>query len=113
MVFLTYALVREGLESGRADFKPKDYSITLSEWLQYGINRVPMIYEELKNGTILENKDAQFGRFKGIHRLVEKYRLQEPSLFDFTQKKRNIIIDSTVQTKENMGLRKNLWVNKK
>jgi WD40 repeat protein len=40
---LTYALVHDGIDAVGADFEPEDNSITLSEWLQYGVKRVPVL----------------------------------------------------------------------
>jgi uncharacterized caspase-like protein len=45
---LTYALTRDGLESARADFKPKDARITVAEWLAYGVERVPALHAEVE-----------------------------------------------------------------
>ena len=41
---LSYALVRDGLESNLADYKPKDGKILLSEWLSYVAEDVPKLY---------------------------------------------------------------------
>ena len=38
---LTYALVREGLQEGKADRAPKDGTLTWSEWVSYALERVP------------------------------------------------------------------------
>ena len=38
---LRYARVRDGLEQGKADYKPMDQTIWLSEWLSYAVERVP------------------------------------------------------------------------
>src|SRR6185503_8159147 len=46
---LTYVLTKEGIQEGRADFKPIDQIVTLTEWLQYGEARVPKWYEERQN----------------------------------------------------------------
>ncbi|HEX6623013.1 MAG TPA: PQQ-binding-like beta-propeller repeat protein [Pyrinomonadaceae bacterium] len=44
---LTYTLTREGLEAARADFSPPDGQITVAEWLSYGVERVPTLFEEV------------------------------------------------------------------
>jgi WD40 repeat protein len=44
---LTFALTREGLESSRADFSPPDGAITVAEWLAYGEERVPKLFDEI------------------------------------------------------------------
>jgi len=72
---LTYALVHDGIETGDADFEPKDKSITLSEWLKYGVERVPILCRK-----VLKSSD------------IRKYGFQQPALFDFTKKKNDIIL---------------------
>ena len=74
---LTYALILDGIESGQADFKPKDKSITLSEWIQYGINHVPVLCRK-----VIKSED------------IRRYGFQQPALFDFTKKKNDIILHS-------------------
>ncbi|HYE14965.1 MAG TPA: hypothetical protein VD968_11035, partial [Pyrinomonadaceae bacterium] len=44
---LTYALTRDAVERARADFRPADKSITVAEWLAYGVERVPVLHEEV------------------------------------------------------------------
>ncbi len=44
---LTYTLTREGLEAARADFSPPDGQITVAEWLAFGVNRVPKLFDEV------------------------------------------------------------------
>jgi len=48
--FLTYALARSGLAAFRADWHPKDGAISVSEWLAFGVRRVPEIHEEVRKG---------------------------------------------------------------
>jgi WD40 repeat protein/uncharacterized caspase-like protein len=43
---LSYALVQDGLADGRADFRPRDGSIGVQEWLEYAAGRVPQLYAE-------------------------------------------------------------------
>src|SRR6185295_8721372 len=49
---LTYALTHDGIEAKQADFKPRDKSITLAEWLEYGVSRVPALYKEISRGEL-------------------------------------------------------------
>jgi len=44
--YLTYALIEEGLKQRKADFDPLDGEITLREWLDYAVNRVPELQAE-------------------------------------------------------------------
>jgi WD40 repeat protein len=83
---LTYALIKEGLELGLADFRPRDQSIELTEWLKYGEARVPKLYEELATGKLKgSSRDASEITMAG--QKEEKLSLQMPSLFDFRKGK--------------------------
>ena len=83
---LTYSLVKDGIEAGNADFRPVDTTISVSEWLQYGEHRVPTLYVEIMNGDLPSE----------IKNLVQSHareiRTQQPSLFDFSRKRRNILL---------------------
>jgi WD40 repeat protein len=80
---LTYALVQDGIEAKKADYKPKDKSITLSEWLGYGLNRVPELYRKI----IMKCVDPRRTE-------IDINYLQQPALFDFTKKEYDIILFS-------------------
>jgi WD40 repeat protein len=83
---LTYSLVKDGIESGKADFKPADKTIRASEWLEYGETRVPKLYDEIMKGEVAsELKDL-------VHKRLEEIRRQRPSLFDFSRKRRDALI---------------------
>ena len=43
MGYLSYSLVRSGLERNEADWQPKDGIIWLREWLAYGPEQTPKI----------------------------------------------------------------------
>jgi serine/threonine-protein kinase len=72
---LTYALVSDGMEAGRADWQPIDQRITLLEWLLYGVSRVPALYAELRAGNVPRGFEVadQSGALE----------VQRPFLFDF------------------------------
>jgi len=36
----------------QADFDPQDKRILLSEWLKYGVKRVPELYDEARRGQM-------------------------------------------------------------
>jgi WD40 repeat protein/uncharacterized caspase-like protein len=94
---MTYALTRNGIEDGQADFQPEDQAITLTELLSYAVERVPVLYDEVKAGRVKE-----FGRGKGARALVvvsgkresmkKKSRYQQPSLFDFSKDQRQVTL---------------------
>ena len=89
---LTYSLVEDGLEGFQADSKPKDKIVTLSEWLAYGVERVPKLYEEIKTGRLSDFSRGEASR--AVIRLgknnefsqPKKNPYQTPALFDFTGK---------------------------
>jgi WD40 repeat protein/uncharacterized caspase-like protein len=95
---LTYALVQDGLEARQADFQPQDATITLAEWLRYGVERVPRLYEEVRTGQLQSfgRGDAQ----RGVVVLVspesssvqQRSALQQPALFDFSQRAREVVL---------------------
>jgi WD40 repeat protein len=86
---LTYALIREGIEQNAADFKPRDQTINLKEWLEYGTERVPALYDDILSGKLLLT--ARSLRLPAGARRS----LQQPSLFDFTTKSRDFFLAST------------------
>ena len=106
---LSYALTHDGIEAGEADFKPRDKVITLTEWLEYGVDRVPKLYSEIeqKYQTLALNElksigVGQGGRTKllifsrdGTNSSLKKGSNQQPSLFDFTRKKRPVVLAKT------------------
>jgi hypothetical protein len=95
---LTYALVQDGLEARQADFQPHDATITLSEWLQYGVERVPTLYEEVRAGQV--QSFSRGGEQRGVVVLVSpessslqwRSALQQPALFDFSQRTREVAL---------------------
>lgn len=46
---LTYTLLTEGLDRKNADRGPRDGAITLDEWLQFAVRRVPEVQREVAN----------------------------------------------------------------
>jgi len=81
---LTYALVRDGLEARQADDPPADGAITLSEWLRYGVQRVPSLYVEVQEGEI--QTFGVSGRSVEIGGASADPHFQQPSLFNFRKK---------------------------
>ena len=88
---LSYALVNDGLEAGLADNGPSDSRITMAEWLAFGVDRVPLLFEEL-----IEGARPQAGRAlvllsaDGAPAQAKKRRPQKPALFDFAQRRREL-----------------------
>lgn len=92
---LTYALVSEGLENLEADFQPADGQITLSEWLEYGTGRVPDLYRQVREGQLepLTKGAVDLGTI--IRYDDEEANVQRPSLFDFLQRRSDIVIGTS------------------
>jgi WD40 repeat protein len=92
---LTYALTHDGIEAGQADFKPKDKIITLGEWLEYGVVRVPSLYEEVKKGELKsfgrgEKRGLVVGSTAKNDTAKKGKSYQQPSLFDFSRRAHDV-----------------------
>jgi WD40 repeat protein/uncharacterized caspase-like protein len=89
---LTYALMEEGLNQRKAD-QNTDGRITLAEWLAYGVERVPALYEEVKMGRVdaLKSRDVQITSVLSGSS-VKKNAFQQPQLFDFKRTKREVVV---------------------
>jgi WD40 repeat protein len=113
---LTYALTHDGLESARADFKPKDARITVAEWLAYGVERVPTLHAEVEQRlaamkAAAHAADAANLNGEGQARVVlfpddggrnlkvkvsgQSTRTQQPALFDFARRRRDAVLSKT------------------
>jgi WD40 repeat protein/uncharacterized caspase-like protein len=85
---LTYALVWEGLRPGdggklKADLNG-DGVVTLEEWLKYGEQRTPSLYEDAKAGKVkMVSRDSTVNA-AFIDQTTQ--RAQTPALFDFHKK---------------------------
>jgi hypothetical protein len=91
---LTYALVRDGIEARQADFKPKDGVIGLGEWLEYGADRVPKLYQQLREGKV-----ETYGRGEKVRGTIPANETgrrpeQKPALFDFGKKRNDVALSS-------------------
>lgn len=93
---LTYALLKEGIEAGRADNQPKDQKVLLTEWLNYGVSRVPSLAEEVRKGAVTD--------LKGIRVIVPPSSnaaaqppAQQPSLFNFKKQRREVILEQNAE----------------
>jgi hypothetical protein len=93
---LSYALVHEGLEEGKADFQPKDGRILMSEWLAYGAQEVPNLFTfgrakgpNEEKPTVGNTKDIIY---LGPDQAPPSY--QQPVLFDFAKTKTEVFLMS-------------------
>jgi hypothetical protein len=87
---LTYALIREGLEAGRANREPEDQVIHIGEWLAYGADRVPVLYEALERGTF--KSDRRYKGARPVGGAGAQRTVQEPGLFDFAGPDGNVVL---------------------
>lgn len=112
---LTYALTRDGLESARADFRPKDARITVAEWLAYGVERVPALHAEVEQklagmkaaaagapaAGLAGDEQARVvvfhegGRGLKVKVSGQPARTQQPALFDFARRRRDALLSKT------------------
>lgn len=87
---MTYALVNEGLQDGRADFKAKDGKIYVGEWLQWGVQRVPTLFSEIVLGNAQLSRGAK--RILPTNFQTRPARPQQPTLFDFSRISRDVVL---------------------
>jgi hypothetical protein len=86
---LSYALLTEGLEEGRADYEPKDNEITLTKWLNWGVLRVPQLYEALAQHRFVGSRGFTYVKNNPI---TLAPHLQQPQLFDFAHDHSDIVL---------------------
>ena len=88
---LTYALVKDGLERGRADSDPPDGRISLTEWLRYGERRVPLLAAEILEGSVRAVDHR--GPLRRQDRSARTRPVaQQPALFDFARREWTVIL---------------------
>lgn len=81
---LTYALIQEGLAGNKADFKPKDNVIKISELLEYAVMRVPTLHES--------SLAARSSRKDLVNPFPKTERnTQQPYLFDFSKRNDSVL----------------------
>ena len=82
MGYLSYTLVQTGLEATQADWQPKDGAIWLREWLAYGVEQTPKLYETVREGKAVAGAQVNRG-FVPAFRGKNTVSLETPALFDF------------------------------
>ena len=96
---LTFAMIHEGLAGGWADRAPVDGSVEFSELLSFGVDRVPLLYEDVRSGHFSQqgrSADAVFAPSEEVWTPV-----QQPKLFDFSRGGRDLRLPvDTMSTKE-------------
>lgn len=91
---LSYALIKVGIEDGKADTEAEFKQLTAAEWLGFAVSAVPRLYEDIrsgKRGVLIDGKKTAPGR-DGRDVLTDSsgktsgVNLQRPALFDFRRK---------------------------
>ena len=81
---MSYAMLREGLESGFADMAPQNGAVSFSEMFAFALDRVPDLFIELQQGTFNPKTRGMFSLVEELEESVAKP--QRPALFDFRQR---------------------------
>jgi uncharacterized caspase-like protein len=102
---LTYALVQEGLRPGKDGKIPADLAghgqVTLEDWLKYGEQRTPSLYEDIREGKIkvvaYETSPDNEARSRDpkpnpafLNQVLQ--HAQTPSLFDFHKENLQVVL---------------------
>jgi len=71
------------------------------EWLSYGEKRVPKLYAQIRAGEMkpLDRGDGKKGKLiylkpQGGKKQKDELDVQQPSLFDFTKKKSDVLLST-------------------
>jgi len=90
---LSFALLDEGLKQGLADFQPKDGKILMSEWLAYGEQEVPKLFQEGDAKGAIQKKGGPETAKDGYHGAKQTpLQLQQPVLFDFSKNRSEVVL---------------------
>ena len=100
---LTFALVREGLSQSPKGFRRADLDgngkLTLTEWLRFGEQRTPLLYNEIRKGRLTAVYEGASTEFIGKDTVVSPAfrnmvirQVQVPSLFDFKRGDADVLL---------------------
>jgi len=91
---LTYALVEDGLRAGLADFEPANAQITVSEWAEYAVQRVPELSALVaKNDPSSEHLNLQKGFSVAVPEPGSmRGKVQQPAIFNFSNRETDHVI---------------------
>ena len=95
---LSYALVQNGLEDRQAAGPDGKGEITMEGegWLQYGVDRVPTLYQEVLSGKVRKaaakskDTDIDVELSGGTSSLNKPSAFQQPSLFNFSKQQSSV-----------------------
>ena len=94
---LTFALLHEGLAGGAADREPADEVVGFSELMKYAADRVPQLYDEIRDGTFVPQGRGFKVEFRPQGRVGTTSLAQRPSLFDFSRGDQEVRLPVTAQ----------------
>ena len=83
-------MLHEGLVGGAADRAPTDSAIGFSELLSYGVERVPLLYKDIRNGSFSPQGRGRPTGFVPQGQVAIPSSAQQPSLFDFSRNRRDV-----------------------
>jgi uncharacterized caspase-like protein len=90
---LTYALVKEGLEEGKAvaAAAQNNNQVALEQWLQYGVDRVPTLVDDIR---ARRTRDTRVDELLdgGTSSLRKPNAFQQPTLFDFRRAPSQVLL---------------------
>lgn len=93
---LTYALVRDGLSVDHDDHRLADFNrngvLTLDEWLKYGEQRTPALYEDIRENRIIPHNVGKDAVIDPRFQQTIVRRVQTPILFDFERRNVGTVI---------------------
>jgi hypothetical protein len=75
---MTYVLTVNGLDQGKADWKPVDQKIMVGEWLAYATSEVPKFVTEKSKDDGAKAAEDRFGK-------SPTSTFQIPAFFDFAK----------------------------
>ena len=87
---LPYVLTRKGIDERRADFRPPDGVVMITEWLQYGVMEVPKLYQTMRDTRSALRKPGEVT--KRIDQKANEGQIQQPLLFNFSRNKTDSVL---------------------
>lgn len=92
---LTFALVMDGLGTGKADVDG-DGALRMDEWLAYAVQRLPVLAMDARVGRIAAGDAAARAiTFHDLPADAPARRVQQPALFDFNPRPSTVVLRRT------------------
>ena len=88
---LTFAMVHERIgRPALADRATSGRAVGYSELLSYAVERVPQLYEDIRNGSFAPQGRGLTAEFTPNGQVAAPTLAQQPSLFDFSRGEREV-----------------------